>query len=335
MNPHHKHWLQKAQVQATAVGAFLVMWFLAWPLVRPWDAQAALTFVPGSDYASLAIFAGLVAALAALCAVATLPARSAGALLAVLVGVAAVGLRGGPMRALLMAHEADPAGVFRQLTFEMLLLGAVLAGSAVVIRAVRGLFRGIAPKWVWTEPDAEDLRGAPPSAQEHVNAEARRFVWGGVIGLLVGGAIRRLRPAKTRTVHALACLLMELAAAVILLVITFRSHDRGQIAFALAASFFLAALLAHQTFPVRSAVACWLGPLVMGVAVFAIGAISVDSTHPPVWSSAMVVATGLPLRAALPVDWLAMGGAGAVGGFWLSQRIHHARLHHHKKTEES
>ena len=116
---------------------------------------------------------------------------------------------------------------------------------------------------------------------------------------------------------------MELALAVVLLVFTFRSTDRGQIAFALAGSFFVAALVADHVFPVSSVVPIWLGPIIMGTVVFILGG-TAGAGGGLVWRDALIVGEGMPLRAALPVDWLAWGGAGAVAGFGLSRRLHFA-----------
>ena len=111
----------------------------------------------------------------------------------------------------------------------------------------------------------------------------------------------------------------------ILLVFSFRSTDRGQIAFALAGSFFVAALVADHVFPVRSPVAVWIGPILIGVVVFLLGR-GAGAGDELLWRNALTVARGLPLRAALPADWLAWGCGGAVAGFWLSRRLHFATL---------
>jgi hypothetical protein len=40
-----------------------------------------------------------------------------------------------------------------------------------------------------------------------------------------------------------------------------------------------------------------------------------------------------PLRAALPLDWIALGGGGAVLGYWISRRGHYGRLVDAAETE--
>ena len=338
MNPQRWHWAEKVQVEVVAVLAFTVMWFVGWPMVRPWDPQGSLAFAPTGDWGALAAFIMLVLVLAACCAVLTLTARPAGALLATLVGVAGLALRGEQMRTLLWRFETSTTTVFASLALEALIMGAVLIAVAIVIAIVRGVFRVIAPRWVWIEPPHQADENIVPERKDTPGRRSAHWIIGGPLWVGLRSLFRRLlpllRPAHTKGTHLLACLLMELAVATILLVITFRSTDRGQVAFALIASFFGAALIAHQTFPVRASAACWLGPIIMAVIVFLIGAVAAGSPDPPIWYGALTAPENLPLRAALPVDWLALGGAGAVGGFWLSRRIHHARLHHGEaKTE--
>ena len=79
MTPHFKHWLAKTQVEVTAAAGMAAMWFLAWPMLRPWDGDGALVFVPSGAYASLGVFAGIVLLVAVVCAVLTLGARPEGA----------------------------------------------------------------------------------------------------------------------------------------------------------------------------------------------------------------------------------------------------------------
>ena len=320
LSPQVKHWLEKAQVQAVAAAAFVGMWFLGWPVVRPWDPQAALTFIPNGQWAELAGFAALLWLLAAIAAVATRSARGEGALLATMVGAAALSLHAGPFRT--WYFTAGPRGIFAALALETLAMGGILAGTAVIVTLIRGIFGRLLPGWVWKE--APEGTPEEPDKGAGADGDAGRAAKAGFEGL-VASLRQSLRPRRIGPMHNLACLVMELAVATILLVITCRSPLKGQVAFALAASFFLAALAAHQTYPVRSAAACWLGPIVMGAIVFALGCLSTGSAVGPEWHHHLYVAEDLPLRAAVPVDWMAFGAAGAIGGYWLSRRMLHAR----------
>lgn len=302
MKPQVHRWLEKLQVQVAGVAALAVAWFAVWRLVRPWHSQAALVFFPSADLARLAVLAAMVWAVAAACALLTLSARPEGALLAALAGVAGLGLRSGAVSTLLRYSGNDFQGTFALLSAEIFAMGGILLGAVVVISVIRALARRIVPAWVWTEPPAEPAAAA-------------------------GSGSDRRKGKATALVNLAGCLVTELAAALILLALTFRSPERGQIAFALVSSFLLAALAAHQMFPIRSAVPFWLGPLLMGAAVLGLGMLG-ESSQGPTWYYAIRVADRYPLRAASPLQWLGLGCGGAVAGFWMSRRI---RDHSHEE----
>lgn len=318
MRQVYQYWLEKWQVWITAAAALGLTWFACWHWVSPWDPNGALAFLPGGSYGRLGAFAGVIWAIALGCAALTLSAPPEGALLAVLVGAVGLSLRGGPMRALLWQWQPDQGRLFSLLALEVVALAAILGGAMALIALARRAARQIHAGWVWAEPATE--KSGPPS-----RPTTAQWILGSWFRNILASLRGASRPTQTRVVQALGCLLMELALAVILLVFTFRSTDRGQIAFALAGSFFVAALLADHVFPVRSAVPIWLGPVLMGAAVFALGG-AADTGSGTIWRDALIVARGLPLRAALPVDWLAWGGGGAVAGFWISRRLHFAAL---------
>ena len=296
MDLQHRHTLEKFQVWVAAAGAACVAWFAAWPLVAPWDRGGPLAFAPTGDWASLAMFAGVVVAMSSAVAVVTLSARPEGALLAALAGVAGLAFRSGPMRTLLWRRADVPDRLFADLAIEMAAMAAVLAASALAVACVRALLKRLLPRWAWSAPTpAPGGRGAPRPR--------------------TGGA--------QAAMHMAGCLVMQMAIAMICLVHLFRSTDRGQIAFALAGSFLLGSLIAHQVFPIRATAVLWVGPLIMGMAVYGLGAAAAAGGAN--WRAVLMVGQGVPMRAALPVDWLALGAGGAVGGFWISRRIHEAR----------
>ncbi len=307
MKPRVRHWVEKLQVRLAAVAAAVVGWCAIWQLMAPADKQAAWVFLPVGGYARLAVFAGLVAALAAGCALATLSGRAEGALLATLTGVAAMSVRSGPMRTLLWQWEGRLGELFAMLAVEMLALVGVLVAAVVVVHLLRMLARPLCGDWFWAEPSAPAPEADPTARRRGAVADDR--------------SARGSTPLARRLLWAGGFLAMELAVAMILLVLTFRSQDTGQIAFALAGSFFGAAFVAHLAFPVRSSVPAWLGPVLLGTVVYLLGAMSSFTGPGPVWHEAMMVAAKVPLRAALPVHWLGLGCGGAVAGFWASCRF--------------
>jgi hypothetical protein len=117
----------------------------------------------------------------------------------------------------------------------------------------------------------------------------------------------------------------------------FRSSQTGQIAFALAGSFFLAALIAHQVFPVPMTWPFWAPPLLLAVVALGSGTgVSevAGQAGGPEWFRSLMVARGLPVRAALPIHWLSMGVGGAIGGLWLSRRLHEGKAHAQAQAAE-
>ncbi len=289
MTPQVRRWLEKLQVQVAAVAAVALAWFVGWPMVRPWDPQSALAFAPTGQIVELATFAGIVWVLAAACALLTLSARIEGALLAALAGAAGLALRSGPMETLLQTSAGHLRKTFIQLAAETVAMAAILVGALLVITLVRALAGRAARGWAWSERPAGGEGDKP-----------RRFGSGAA--------------------NLLGCLVVELAVAIMALALTFRSPETGQIAFALAGSFFAAALVAHQTFPVRSTAPFWVAPLIMGAAVLALGGVVVEGAGPG-WYQALMVAQGRPMRAALPVHWLGLGCGGAIAGLWFSHRL--------------
>jgi hypothetical protein len=328
MTHQRRHAAETFQVVVAGGIALAAVYFAVWPVVRPWDAEGALAFLPVDGRGRLTVFALVLWLVAAGCAVLTVSCRPEAALLATLAGAAGFSLRGGGMRALLWEWPAAPEGLFHRLALEALAMAGVLVGAAAVAAVVRGLVRGLLPRYAWTDP----LAGLPVPASTRLKKDW--FVGNPVLAVAATLVFRVYRSLQARGDRArpggaavlLGGVVMELAVALIMLVLTFRSTDRGQIQFALAASFLVAALVAHQTFPAgRSLVLC-LVPLLVGVVVLALGAgAALSPDDGPAWHQALYVARGLPLRAALPADWLAFGCGGAAAGIWFSRRFREAR----------
>lgn len=280
------HWVEKVQVGLATALSLAVMYYLVWPTLRPWDPDGAVVFLPTNAYGRLAIFAGTVWAMAAICALLTLRARPEGALLATLVGAGAVSLHSGNARLLLMRYEHHLGDLLWPLTLELVALAGVLAGAVLVIHVVRLAMRKISPTWVRSD--------APPAKADSPSPAGASFLERLITSLAAGG--------------------LTLLLGLLLGSVMFFSADRGQILFALAASFFLASAAANYFFPSTLSAPCWLAPILLGVAMYlkqyAVGGLdTLNWTQVDLWVHA------------LPVDWLTAGCGGAVGGYWLSRRL--------------
>ena len=130
------------------------------------------------------------------------------------------------------------------------------------------------------------------------------------------------KQAKSRKA-ALQCSLFCIAATVlyssILLMLLMRSPNRGQIIFAMFVSFLIATLIAHQQFASQFSAVSWGAAIVTGTLFYALAIASSAKGGANSWVRIQLFAR------ALPVDWMGVGGAGGVLGYWLSERIHELR----------
>ena len=129
----------------------------------------------------------------------------------------------------------------------------------------------------------------------------------------------RKTPASKTSGNVAPYMLLALVIAAALLLTLLRSADRGQVIFALLASFFLATLIAHQVFPNNRGALAWVLPVVLAVASYALGSASALGKPPQGWIEVSYYAQ------VLPIDWLTAGAGGAMAGYWVSLRIFEAQ----------
>jgi len=301
MNHRRFHWLEKIQVELATLVALAAVYFLVWPHLRPDDPEGPVTFVSVGGYGHLAAFALIVWVLAAAAAVVTIHSRPEGAMLAAFIGAGGVSLHSPSVRPLLWLWQDRLAGLYGRLILEVLLLAAVLAVAAGIVLLVRRMIAAIRPGWIWRSP----VGAAPAPAQS--------------------GSGRR-RGNRDLLARSIACLLLGMLIAVILLLLLMRSGDRGQALFALLMSFVVGVMVAHQVFPSPYSVVAWTMPVATAIVFYVLFALSSMSGSSNAW-------TRVPFYAyALPIDWMTVGAGGALLGFWISQRIHEIR--HFEKLED-
>jgi hypothetical protein len=113
--------------------------------------------------------------------------------------------------------------------------------------------------------------------------------------------------------------LLALAAQVIVTVIALlllgRSDQTAQALAAVGISSYLAALAAHHFVPTQPSIWFWLGPLVVGVLGYLLQFFS-----PSDWMIGDARGFFAPLARATPLDYASLGTAGALLGYWTSQR---------------
>jgi hypothetical protein len=339
MTHARRHLLEKLQVETATLAGLALAWLVLWPAVRPVDPEGAMSFLPGGHYARLVVFALCVWGLAAGCSVLTLSSRFEGSLLASLAATAAFSARSNPMQNLLWSWTGQYGRLYGLLAGECLAMLGILLVMVGVVVLVRQVAWFLWPQWAWKDPlaEVEHVPVTDPSKRTTYVVGFGAVIYEIGRKLFFGSQKYGARLSRNSLTTAGACLLLEMALALVMLVMTFRSgFFRGQVIFALAASFLVGTLVAHQIFPARFSLPCWLAPLLLAAVVFLLGTLVPAQQPGPAWLYSMVLdgKGQLPLRGALPVDWFAAGTGGAMLGFWLSGRIHEARqAEKQEKTE--
>jgi hypothetical protein len=138
------------------------------------------------------------------------------------------------------------------------------------------------------------------------------------------------RNRKTAIVCTVSCLAATVLYSSIMLMLLMQSTRRGQIIFALFASFLLATLIAHQQFATQFSVVSWASALLTGVLFYTLAIAKSGHVEPNVWTAVQESAR------ALPIDWMTAGGAGGVLGYWISERIHELKhIERHAENESA
>ena len=337
MEHHHFHWLEKLQVQIITIAGLFAVYFLAWPVVRPADPLSPVAFLPLGDYGCAVGFAAVFCVLVAVCAVATVAVRPVAALLAATLAAGGVSLRSPQIRALLWARQGDMAAMYGELMLEAVMLAMLAALASLIVVLVRRAVRAVKPDWLWRDPMA-DLTEAQHRDAARTHAPKRGGLIAAVFGKAVhekivalgtvgGGGAGRPDSRRFLCIRSAACALLAGVVAVLLLLLLLRSADRGQIIFALIASFTIGVFVAQQAFPSPHGLVAMVLPMLTAVGFYAVGWAGAVSGQAADWTTVSI------LYRALPIDWFTAGGGGALLGFWISQRVHEFR-HVHQRHEQ-
>jgi hypothetical protein len=232
------------------------------------------------------------------------------------------------MRVLLWSHQDKLGLLFAKLIGEVLLLALLAVCAGLIISLVHWMMSRLNPKWAWRDRTA--------SLTDKQHGDGHRSEARAPLPSLLRALIAAARPAAARKtdrrlatqvlLRAVYCVGLGTPIAIALTLVVMQSANRGQIIFALLGSLFVAAFLAYQTFPVASSLPAMAMMVLSAVAIYALaGAMSISGTH-GAWMNVEFFAQ------ALPVDWLAAAGGGAVLGYWVSSRAGEAR--HWREIEE-
>ena len=288
--------------------AWLLLGTLGWQMAKPLDPQMAVTLT-ASGRAILAAGPALLilAVVAAAIGTAIIGKRlpEAGALSAA-IGLAGMSLRGGSMQAML-AYYADQSvsarrGLMIAMLIDTLLWTAIMAAAWVSTMTVR--------RWLWPELVAESEVPTPKAAKNPPPAPS---------------AFARGWPALTVTV--------VVATIVIWLTVArtpVANIARGQVIASVGGGLFLGAMAARYFTGNNDSIWYALAVPVVAVIGYVLGHFSADMNwahdayKPYAW-----LATTPPHQLArpLPIEYICVGLAGALIGFWTGQRMEHVVEH--------
>ena len=335
------HWLEKLQLQVASAASLAVVYIIVWPYMRGSDPQGAMSFLAnGSPQAILAFTAALLL-LAAVCAIVTVNIRPCAAMIALLIGLGGLSLRSGQMRSLLWDHNGQAGQLFWKMAIEVIVLAALVLLAEILISLLRALITKLDPKLGWSDPlvGTRDSQTVIGIGSKPTDTTLLKWVWEAAVAraivsaLMVSAGRAAGKSAKTegdernlgRTGSAT---LVALILAVALMTAFLRSADRGQILFALVASFFLAVLVAHQLFATRYAAMAWVLPMILAICAYALAGSSAVAAGSQRWMDVRLYAR------ILPIDWLTAGCGGAMLGYWVSSRLHETRCLEKRDNDE-
>jgi len=332
VNYQKRFLLEKLSLQAMAIAAMAIVYFLIAGLWRPSDPQAGMSLVLSSNLNGTVGLLLTIWGLAAVIGAITVFMRPHGAMLIVLFGASGFALRSASIRAWLWQYGADLTPMYGGLILELVAGSIVLFVSAVIVDATRRFVAEVRPDWLWQSP-LEDLTAEQLAAITHGQAQdvtestrvSRYLRPAGSLVALFKGVVSERRSGATSLGYAgrsIAAVAMTLAIGMAAVMLLMQSPDRGQVLFALLAGFFLAALIVHVIFSPRHSMVIMAAPVLAGVLSYVLGAVTSVDRSPVGWAHVKLYAR------ALPVDWLFAGSAGVLLACWVAHR------HHEWKTME-
>ncbi|MEI7836817.1 MAG: hypothetical protein WCK05_10470 [Planctomycetota bacterium] len=336
MDHRRSHLWEKLHVETVALAALGGVYYWLWPALAAGDPQAAVAFLPPGHWSDMVGLLVVLLAVSVVCAAVTIAARPQAGMLAALVGVAGVCCRSPGTRTLFWeSPDMAPGAIMVLLAAEVILLGVLFSLASFVVEFVRAATTRLVGPLAWKDPLATltDLQRNAMVPPADGNDVADALLPGPLHDLLVHFGRKGSRDAGLRRWDArmfarcLACAVTGSALASVILLVFIQSADRGQVLFALLVSFLLGAMVAHQRFPAPYSMVAILMAACTGALFYLTAAIASVGAGPNAWLLAPVHAGPgtLPYAAALPLDWIAAGGGGAVIGFWISERMHEAR----------
>jgi hypothetical protein len=111
----------------------------------------------------------------------------------------------------------------------------------------------------------------------------------------------------------------------LLMLLLAQNDSKLQVVWAVAISSYLATILAYYMYPISPSAWLWTGPLLVGLAGYALAYFNMDPND-PLWRTGQLRFSLAPLARALPLDYATAGTAGAILGYWMGRRWHRQRM---------
>ena len=292
---------EKVRVFLACLVAIVLVSYIGWMVAQPVDPEMAVTFTAGSRNL-LAIWPALLVLTVVSAAVGSAvagPRLPEAGMFAAAVGLAGLALHGGSMEMLLSyVGGADPSGR-RSLMFSMAidsaLWAALLAVSWIVVLMVG--------RWLW-EPTAVQPANRPGSK----NASDK----GGSIVEMLGGGILAL---AITAIVALFFIWMTIARTPVAII------ARGQVIASVFFGLYLGAMVARYFTGVDCARYYMGAPLVVAVIGFLLGYLQSGMGWALPAYAQLATTPPHALARPLPIEFIAVGLAGAIAGFWSGEKI--------------
>lgn len=307
-DPQSVGFVDKLRLFAAAAVAVALMWMIGWLVAAPADPQMAVTFTLRGTRL-LMVLPPLLVLVVVTSAVGTVlagPRWPEGGCFAMAVGLAALALRGGSMQVVLAYYAGTEPASRRAL---MMAMGFDVLCWTLVLGA--GWVAGwIAWRWLW--PEAARTRQHAFATGQGATGTETQSVWPGWSALAI------------TTVVALLVIWMTVARTPVAVI------ARGQVIASVAAGLYLGALAARYFTGVTASEWYALAVPAVGGVGFLMGYLQANmswATGP--WASYTLLATPPPhtLARPLPVEYLAVGVAAVLIGFWSGQNVEHAAEH--------
>ena len=328
--------VEKTAVEISALAILAVVYLLIAPGLVNGQRDLAVAPLAEGQWLTLLMMDVVLLLAAVVCGALLGVARPEGVLVAALAAAAGLSVYSPPMRTLLWEHSANVSGLYVELLLEVLGGGICMVIAAVIAESVWSKARPLVGRRAWRSPldiviseEGDKLKGdgAMLARQPGYRLSPTLASLGWAARSLFGRQpavetrLGRLR-ARGELQRRAACAGVTVIIAVVLLSLLMRSTDRKQVLFAVFVGFLVAGLISRLLFPTACSIVIWIAPVVVGAGAYAMAAFTTGSLG----RSSIDWLQAPHLALALPIDWIAVGGCGAVLGAWLAARHNENKL---------